>query len=127
MTLLRLDLPAEPDAIGEARDALSELTPVLGEARMLDLRLLVSEVVTNAVRHTGAAEGARVELVVDEAPGGLRIEVHDQGTGFDAPADPGPRPEGTSGWGLFLVQKLSRRWGTAPAPDPYVWFELATG
>lgn len=127
MSLLRLVLPAEPHAIGQARDAIDGLSDVVGPALVPDLRLLVSEVVTNAVRHTGAAAGAEVVLVVEERSGCVRIEVHDQGSGFEAPADPGPRPAGTSGWGLFLVQKLSRRWGTFPAPDAHVWFEVTTG
>lgn len=126
MPLLRLVLPAEPHAIGQARDAIDGLSAVVGAALVPDLRLLVSEVVTNAVRHTGAARGARVVLVVEERTGCVRIEVHDQGAGFLAPADPGPRPEETSGWGLYLVKKLSRQWGTAPAPDAHVWFEVAT-
>lgn len=125
MSLLSLDLPAEPASISRARQALEQLGPELDDDLLPDLRLLVSEVVTNAVRHTGAAADARVRLVVDNLPGALRVEVHDQGGGFDAPEEPRPRPEGTSGWGLYLVQKLARSWGTAPAPDPHVWFELA--
>lgn len=123
MSRLHLDLPAEPASISRARDAIVELE--LEAETLVNLRLLVSEVVTNAVRHTDADDDARVRLVVDSAPGHVRIEVHDQGAGFDAPAEPAPRPEGTSGWGLYLVNKLARRWGSEPAPDPHVWFELA--
>ena len=125
--LLRLDLPAEPIAIAQARGALDALESRVGPAVLPDLRLLVSEVVTNAVRHSGASGTARVLLLAEDGVGCVRIEVHDEGSGFEAPAHPGPRPEGTSGWGLFLVQKLARRWGTEPAPDAHVWFELATG
>ena len=121
---LQLDLPAEPASISRARDALGELG--VDEDVLPDLRLLVSEVVTNAVRHTGASKGARVRLVVEGRADHVRIEVHDQGAGFAAPDAPAPRPEGTSGWGLFLVHKLARRWGTEPSPDAHVWFELAT-
>ncbi|MCW3011029.1 MAG: ATP-binding protein [Solirubrobacterales bacterium] len=126
MPSLHLSLAAEPSAVGHARDALDELAPVVGDAAMLDLRLLVSEMVTNAVRHAGATGSPRVLLVVEGGPGQVRVEVHDEGPGFTAPAEPGPRDEGTSGWGLYLVQKLARRWGTEPAPDAHVWFELAT-
>ncbi len=125
--LLRLDLPAEPASIAEARDAFGALAPQVGEELLPNLRLLVSEVVTNAVRHAGAAPDARVLVVAENGGGCVRVEVHDEGCGFVAPAEPGPRPAGTSGWGLFLVQKLARRWGTQPAPDAHVWFELAAG
>lgn len=126
VSLLYLDLPSEPASIAEARAALVDLAGHVPSEALPNLRLLVSEVVTNAVRHTGSAPDARVVLLVESCPGGVRIEVHDQGSGFEAPADPRPRPEGTSGWGLYLVQKLSRRWGTAAEPDSHVWFELAT-
>lgn len=125
MSLLSLDLPAEPASVSRAREALEQLGPEVPDDVLPDLRLLVSEVVTNAVRHTGAAPDARVRLVVEARPGVVRIEVHDEGVGFRAPSDPRPRPEGTSGWGLYLVGKLARSWGTVPPPDPHVWFELA--
>ncbi|MDQ3630029.1 MAG: ATP-binding protein [Actinomycetota bacterium] len=127
MNILRLDLPAEPASIAQARDALGALAPQVGEELLPDLRLLLSEVVTNAVRHSGAAPGARVQVVAENGTGCVRVEVHDEGCGFVAPAQPGPRPEGTSGWGLFLVQNRARRWGTQLAPDAHVWFELALG
>ncbi len=126
VTLLHLDLPASPTSVGEARDALEALAQEIGRDVLPDLRLLVSEMVTNAVRHSGADDGARVTLVAQRIPDCVRIEVHDGGPGFPAPDEPTPRSEGTSGWGLFLVQKLARAWGTEPAPDAHVWFELAT-
>ena len=126
MCLLRLELPSELASISEARAALSDLAGHVPTAVLPNLRLLVSEVVTNAVRHTGSGTDARVVLLVAGCPGGVRIEVHDHGSGFDTPADPQPSPEGTSGWGLFLVQKIARRWGTERGPDSHVWFELAT-
>ncbi len=119
-------MPAEPTAVGHARDAVSALEPQVGAELLGDLRLLVSEVVTNAVRHADAHGGAQVVLVARECPGCVRVEVHDDGGGFVAPTQPQPRSAGTSGWGLFLVEKLSRRWGTEPAPDAHVWFEVAT-
>ena len=97
------------------------------EAAWLDLRLLVSEVVTNAVRHTGADAGAELRLLADHEDGHVRVEVHDEGTGFAAPDQPQPAAAGTSGWGLYLVQKLSRAWGTQEAPGALVWFELDLG
>ena len=124
---LRLELPAEPGAIAEARRALEPLRADVSPEVWGDLRLLVSEVVTNAVRHTAAAPGSSVVLTVDREPECVRVEVHDGGGGFVAAAEPMPSDAGTSGWGLYLVAKLASHWGTAPEPDPYVWFELPRG
>ncbi len=127
MSLLRLELPAEPASIAQARRAVDVLGPGIGAEVLPDLRLLVSEVVTNAVRHASADTDAHVLLVAERGEGCVRIEVHDEGRGFAAPLQPFPRTGGTSGWGLFLVQRLARSWGTEPAPGAHVWFELATG
>jgi anti-sigma regulatory factor (Ser/Thr protein kinase) len=102
----------------------SELAPHLTESQLIDLRLLITEVVTNAVRHGRSDEAGRIELVVEDCPDGLRVEVRDGGAGFVAPAHPVPRESGAGGWGLVLVQRLARRWGAEPAPGAYVWFVL---
>lgn len=122
---LRLELPADPSAIALARAALDGLEPPLSEPALIDLRLLVSEVVTNAIRHAKTPADGRIRLVVEAGADDVRVEVHDDGPGFEAPARPRPREQGTSGWGLYLVQRLARRWGVEPAPGGHVWFVLA--
>jgi signal transduction histidine kinase len=84
-------------------------------------RLLISEVVTNAVRH---GDGACVRVLLDAAPGGdLRCEIVDEGEGFVPTARDKPSmAEG--GWGLHLVEHFSRRWGVREG-STHVWFELA--
>ena len=77
---------------------------------MRDVRLLVSELVTNAVRHANLATGDVIELVVELADHKLRVEVHDPGGGF-VPSAPSPDPARPSGWGLYLVAELADRWG----------------
>ena len=84
------------------------------------MRLLVSELVTNAVRH---AEGEAVRLVVAITAGVLRVEVHDPGRGFTR-RDPPSDPMRSSGWGLVLVEELSDRWGVDGSPRTRVWFEM---
>lgn len=125
MHSVRLELPTQTAAIAQARASLDELEAQLDPIALSDLRLLVSEVVTNAIRHTNAPENGRILLVVEPGRDGVRVEVHDEGPGFTAPAVPAPRATGTSGWGLFLVERLARRWGVETAPRPYVWFVLA--
>ncbi|MBA2348117.1 MAG: ATP-binding protein [Solirubrobacterales bacterium] len=125
MRSFRLDLPAHSSAITTARAALDELAPSLSDEALIDLRLLVSEVVTNAIRHVETASDARIVLLVEPGSEGVRVEVHDEGPGFAPPTRPEPRAAGTSGWGLFLVQRLARRWGVEPAPGAHVWFVLS--
>ena len=74
-------LPVSPEAAAQARHALDDLGD-LPDGRMRDVRLLVSELVTNAVRHANLATGDVIELVVELADHKLRVEVHDPGGGF---------------------------------------------
>lgn len=84
-------------------------------------RLLLSEVVTNAVRH---GEGPTVRVLLDIAEeGSLRCEVVDEGEGFVPKARDKPSTE-AGGWGLHLVETLSRRWGVREG-STHVWFELS--
>jgi anti-sigma regulatory factor (Ser/Thr protein kinase) len=83
--------------------------------------LLVSELVTNAVRHVGDQD---IMLEVDLGPDLIRVEVEDEGTGF-TPAPSAPEPGSREGWGLYLVDELADRWGVDPRRDRNrVWFEV---
>ena len=91
---------------------------------MRDVRLLVSELVTNAVRHAGLDAGAPIRLMIAAGDAVLRIEIADGGSGFE-PRAPDPDPTRASGWGLFLVDELADRWGVEPAdPGTLIWFEI---
>ena len=90
---------------------------------MRDVRLLVSELVTNAVRHANLASGDVIGLVIEVAEQKLRVEVHDAGGGF-IPSTPAPDPARPSGWGLYLVAELADRWGVDSNERTLVWFEL---
>jgi anti-sigma regulatory factor (Ser/Thr protein kinase) len=90
------------------------------------LRLLVSELVTNSVRHvTGSTQP--VVLAVRVGSRRIRVEVHDGGSGFE-PGKPEPRGA-DGGFGLFLVERMASRWGVDTREGTRVWFELdvATG
>ena len=122
---VQLDLPCEPGSVGRARDALEQFGDHVDERRLGDLRLLVSEVVTNAVRHAGMTEGETIRLeIADSAGGRVRVEVSDQGTGF-TPTPRDPDLERPGGWGLYLVEELADRWGVETGNRTLVWFELA--
>jgi anti-sigma regulatory factor (Ser/Thr protein kinase) len=86
------------------------------------LILLVSEVVSNAVRHSPGPRESPIELVAASTGETIRITVTDAGSGFT----PRPRdPSGTSdGYGLYLLEKVATSWGVDSDGDTKVWFEL---
>jgi anti-sigma regulatory factor (Ser/Thr protein kinase) len=116
-------LPPGPKAVPTARTAVEDFFPshVSDEVRNT-VRLLVSEVVTNGVRHGSASEP--VELDVRDRGDELEVEVRDLGDGFAA----APRRMATDevgGWGLFLVEQLADRWGVAQDSGTRVWFTVS--
>jgi anti-sigma regulatory factor (Ser/Thr protein kinase) len=117
---LRFD--SGPTAAGAARAAMSTLERSVDPVQLDDLRLLVSELVTNSVRH---AETRDVRLHVTVAGGSVRVEVSDGGRGF-TPAPQAPGVERAGGWGLYLVDRLTNRWGVARDGLTRVWFEMDT-
>ncbi len=126
---LDLRIPASEHAPAIARDAAAALDGTLGTAHE-DTVLLISELVTNAVRHSAARDGDPVAVRVRVRGGRVRVAVRDPGPGFAvAPgALEGPPPEDyDGGWGLRLVEMLSREWGVEPELGGVtVWFELDT-
>lgn len=98
-----------------------EIVAPLPAGRLHDLTLLTSEVVTNAVEHS---RGDAIELSILAGPTFTRIEVGNPGQSWDR--RPAPRSSERSeagGWGLFLVEQLSDRWGVSDS-DQTVWFEF---
>jgi anti-sigma regulatory factor (Ser/Thr protein kinase) len=120
---VELELPVSPEAASEARHALDDVAGELTDGRLRDVRLLVSELVTNAVRHANLETGDIIVLVIDVGDSMLRVEVHDPGGGF-VPSAPSPDPARPSGWGLYLVSELADRWGVDSDERTLVWFEL---
>jgi signal transduction histidine kinase len=102
-----------------ARHRLVELEPALAPETMAKLRLLVTELVANSVRH---ARGTPIEVTVTVGDEFVRTEVSDGGAGFKAPMSD-PSPMKSSGWGLFLVRKMASSWGAEPDTGT-VWFEV---
>jgi anti-sigma regulatory factor (Ser/Thr protein kinase) len=121
-----LELPRELDSAAAARHAVDELGDKLPEDQLGDVRLLVSELVTNSLRHAELGPGDSIRLGVDVDGDRVRVVVTDPGKGFefDGPADD---PDTVEGWGLYLVATLSDRWGVAAGDrdgSTSVWFEL---
>ena len=114
-----LHLPSRPDSPSAARRGLDEIERDLHPETMAKLRLLVTELVANSVRH---ARGTPIDVTVTISDETVRAEVSDGGEGFEPP-QPDPSPLKTTGWGLFLVRRIADAWGVDAATGT-VWFEL---
>ncbi|HEX2031467.1 MAG TPA: ATP-binding protein [Actinomycetota bacterium] len=121
--VIDLELGAEERAPSRARAAVATLEGNLSPTAVQALQLLVTELVTNCVRHGDLAPDASIRLLVVPRSDRIRVEVTDPGRGFgDRPAR--PRPAGEAGWGLYLVDRVADRWGVREDDGTHVWFEL---
>jgi signal transduction histidine kinase len=118
-----LTLDAIPGAVAQARRWAAGVAGGLLAAEQGDnLRLIISELVTNALRH--GAPGERIDLAMTPKSGYLCVQVTDDGPGI-APRPRATAPEEHGGFGLFFVEQLTRRWGvTRENRRTRVWFEL---
>jgi anti-sigma regulatory factor (Ser/Thr protein kinase) len=124
-----LELPRELDSAAAARHAVDQLAGRLPHDQLGDVRLLVSELVTNSLRHAELPPHERIRLLIDVADHRLRVEVSDCGKGFEVEG-PARDPDNVEGWGLYLVATLSDRWGVEadePTGATRVWFEMDRG
>ena len=118
-----MELPGAPESAGAAREALAPLGERLPDELLESIRLLVTELITNSVKH-GRTDDRQVRVTVTLTPEIVRVEVADGGNGFDPPP-PAPDPTDTpSGWGLYLVDKMADRWGVEDDDGTLVWFEI---
>jgi len=121
---LSFELTGGPYAVTAARLALSELDDLLDESTAFDIRLLVSELVTNSVRHAEVGPEDSIQLNVALEGENVRVEVVDYGPGFEPPAEAGDSEDARDrGWGLFFVTQLADRWGVERG-NGRVWFEI---
>lgn len=121
-----LQVPHDPRAPGIARATVATVLRVHGAESLVETaELLVSELVTNAVRYS---EG-QVLVRVRWADGLLRVTVRDTSYRPPVAADAPVGPHRTRGRGLFLIRRLAHRWGhydfAESSGGKAVWFELA--
>ena len=117
-TLIQLPKASSaPAAARQVIDGLERLRPDVA----VNARLLVSELVANAVRHVCRDGSIGMHVAVHHDS--LHVEVVDPGAGFQPRARTSQSPLG-SGWGLHLVDELSDRWGVDASGPTRVWFEI---
>jgi anti-sigma regulatory factor (Ser/Thr protein kinase) len=118
-----LVLVGAPAGVRKARAWLSALVGgVVDERRRPDLELVVTEIVTNAVRH--GSPGGRVVVAATPKQDFLCVQVTDEGPGL-VPRPGAMASEANGGFGLFIVERLTRRWGvTREDHRTRVWFEF---
>jgi anti-sigma regulatory factor (Ser/Thr protein kinase) len=119
---MSFELAGGPYAVTAARLALADLESQLDTSVAFDVRLLVSELVTNSVQHAQVAAEDSIVLSLSFSETTVRIEVCDDGPGFEPPNSP-PPDDADAGWGLFLVEQLADAWGVGK-DGKTVWFEI---
>jgi two-component sensor histidine kinase len=119
---IRRHMCHEPKAATEARAALRPLEGEIDHDTFQTLRLLVTELVANSVRHVDAEATDRIELSVRASGRKVYVEVADSGKGFEPTLQ--HDLEATSGRGLLIVDALCDRWGVEHGGQTRVWCEL---
>jgi anti-sigma regulatory factor (Ser/Thr protein kinase) len=122
---MSFELAGGPYAVTAARLALSDLDNHLDASVAFDVRLLVSELVTNSVKHAHVSEDDSITLVVKIDHDVVHVEVQDEGPGFEPPPT-APPDDADEGWGLFLVEQLADEWGVERERQA-VWFRIDCG
>lgn len=119
-----ITMPGTAASIGAARAFVAD--HLNGHPRADEIALMVSEVATNAVRHTrsGRPDGT-YQVMLSIGVGTVRVEVTDQG-GETVPCQRSVSGDREGGRGVAIVDLLADRWGYNVERHAF-WFELMTG
>jgi anti-sigma regulatory factor (Ser/Thr protein kinase) len=115
-----VEIARDHQAPAAARRAVEDFGKNLDGSVVPDVKLLVSELITNSVKYGGDGEIALV--MRSDGPSHVHVEVVDQGAGFIPVARARPKTE-VGGWGLHMVEVLTERWGVREG-STHVWFEI---
>jgi anti-sigma regulatory factor (Ser/Thr protein kinase) len=120
---MALSVPCAPSASAAVREELSQLDDlgwVLG-----DVMLVASELVNNAVVHSGGTPHHDLQVRASREAGLLTISVRDPGISGQSAGRKAPDDRRVGGWGLTIVEALSERWGEDRGDGYRVWAEMS--
>jgi serine/threonine-protein kinase RsbW len=120
--LLSVTLRSDRTAPARAREALRDV-PELANIRD-DAALVVSELVTNAVKHSGATDADLIMMNIFVDAERAKIQVHDPARTERMPRLREHRSQHVDEWGLRLVDRLARKWDTELGDGRIVWADL---
>ncbi len=89
---VNLRFAPEPAVVTTARHALAGLEDLLPPGKLENVRLVVSELVTNSIRHAELSSNDQISLSVAVSAGSVRGRVCDPGSGFEADSEPARVP-----------------------------------
>jgi two-component sensor histidine kinase len=121
--VFRFDVPSHPLSVGSVRRAVHALDEVCGAEMSERLGVIFTELVTNAVRHSGLGSDAQVDVLLEYSTTVVKGHVIDCGKGFSLKDLP-EHPDENGGFGLRIVDGLVSRWGVTRADCTEVWFEV---
>jgi anti-sigma regulatory factor (Ser/Thr protein kinase) len=123
---MEVAVSAGPDAPAVARAAAASWLSAQVSAELLSsAQLLLSELVSNSVRHGQLARDATIDVSVEISNGFVRLQVEEPGAADAVIAVRRPDREHGGGFGLFVVDALAERWGSKHDGSTCVWAELA--
>ena len=119
-----LQLPPSTTAPRIAREAVTAFVDLCPDEALERARLILSELVTNSVRHARLDPADMIVVRLSACAGRLMGSVYDPGEpfgGVSAEREPDPSP---GGFGLHIVSSLAHDWGIREGDGNEVWFEL---
>ena len=122
---LSIELPIRPESAGRAREAVGEFRDYLDESSFIDLQLMVSELVSDAVL-TEAGHEREIAIRIEARDRWIHVEVQEGAIAYRLRSR---RPEpGEAGWGIYLTGVLADRWGIRHDNDRgCVWLQTRLG
>jgi histidine kinase-like protein len=119
---MEIELPLEPESAQRARSAIAPLGAHAEVSTFDDVRLLVSELVCDALATDPRPANGAITMAAQVTGGVTRVTVRFDGMRLRLPAS---KPEPAEpGWGMYLVQTLATRWSAGRENGgTYVWFE----
>jgi hypothetical protein len=119
---MEIELPLEPGSAQRARSAIAPLGAYADVSSFDDVRLMVSELVCDALAADPRPEDGAIAMQAEVSGGVTQVKVRFDGLSLRLPSTK-PRPA-EPGWGVYLVQTLATRWGAQHTNgSTYVWFE----